>query len=116
VVSLKSSELLRIEFARSLRAARAAALPPDGGSREMTQEELAHIIGVSRSQISNWETGKDSPPAREVVRRMEAALGVTDYDLLLNAGYHPLPWPDLEIDQKAQVKVFLRQLTQTAGS
>lgn len=104
------NEGARLEFARALRAARAAARPPDGSSREMTQEELGRAIGVNRSQISNWETGKDHPPSRDTVLRLEAALGVADYDLLLNAGYHPLAWPDLEIDQQAEVKVFLRRL------
>lgn len=101
-----------LEFARALRAARASAPAPDGSNREMTQEELARLVGVNRSQISNWETGKDHPPSRETVRRLENALGVADYDLLLNAGYHPLSWTDLGIDQQAQVKVMFRQLVQ----
>jgi transcriptional regulator with XRE-family HTH domain len=110
------TDALKLEFSRALRAARAAAVAPDGTGREMTQEELAGLVGVNRSQVSNWETGKDSPPSREVVRRLEIALGVTDYDLLLNAGYHPLSWSELDIDQKAQVKVMLRQLTQESAS
>lgn len=104
------NETGRHEFARALRAARAAAPAPDGSNREMTQEELARLVGVNRSQISNWETGKDAPPSRDLVRRLEAALGVSDYDLLLTAGYHPLSWTDLAIDQQAQIKVMLHQL------
>lgn len=80
----------------------------------MTQEELARMVGVNRSQISNWETGKDSPPGREMVHRLEQALGVADYDLLLTAGYHPLPWSALEIDEKAEVKIFFRRLTENS--
>ena len=109
-------ERVNQDFPRALRAARAAAAAPDGTGREMTQEELATLVGVNRSQVSNWETGKDHPPSREIVRRLETALGVTDYDLLLNAGYHPLEWYGLEIDQKAQIKMMFRQLTQENAS
>lgn len=105
-------ERVNLDFSRALRAARAAAAAPDGTGREMTQEELANVVGVNRSQVSNWETAKDHPPSREVVQRLESALGVTDYDLLLTAGYHPLAWTDLDIDEKAQVKVMFRQLAQ----
>lgn len=115
-MTTREHESTHLNFARALRGARAAAQAPDGGGREMTQEEVGRIVGVNRSQISNWETGKDAPPSREMVRKLETALGVTDYDLMLNAGYHPLPWPDLGLDQQVQVKIFLRQLTESATS
>src|SRR5712692_4693408 len=41
----------------------------------MSQKELAHMLGVSRSLVSNWEKG--SPlPSQEMTRNLSAILGV----------------------------------------
>ncbi len=41
----------------------------------MSQKELAHMLGVSRSLVSNWEKG--SPlPSHEMTRNLSAILGV----------------------------------------
>lgn len=47
----------------------------------LSQEELAHRLGVTRQAVSKWETGR-SVPDTENIRRMAAALAVSsDYFL-----------------------------------
>ena len=59
----------------SLRAARVNA--------RLTQGEAAEKIGVSRSTIVNWESGKTSPRVGEL-KKIEAVYGVScvDFDFL----------------------------------
>lgn len=47
----------------------------------LSQEELAHTLGVTRQAVSKWETGK-SVPDTENIRALAAALAVSaDYFL-----------------------------------
>ena len=50
-------------------------------ARHMTQAELAAIIGVKRSTLAMWETGKVMPPTKYLVAIAEA-LGCTVDELL----------------------------------
>ncbi len=49
----------------------------------MTQEELAKKMGIARSALAMWETGKASPRT-ETLRRLADTLGCTVDDLLGN--------------------------------
>lgn len=49
--------------------------------RKMTQEELADRINVSRSTVAMWETNKNIPPTK-ILLKLSAALGCTIEDLL----------------------------------
>ena len=55
-----------------------AALRADAG---MTQVELARRVGVSQSQIADWERGAHVPSARSI-ERLAVALGVPAADVL----------------------------------
>jgi putative transcriptional regulator len=55
-------------FARGLRAARAAA--------DLSQEELAQLIDVSRDSVANWEKG-DFMPSMRTALRVADVLGVS---------------------------------------
>ena len=49
--------------------------------RNMTQNELARAVGITSGHISLLMNGKRSPSPR-VRRRLQAALGVTNFDEL----------------------------------
>ena len=49
--------------------------------REMTQEELAAKLNVTRQAVSNWETGKTQPDV-ETLSSIAEVLGVTLDDLI----------------------------------
>lgn len=53
----------------------------------ISQEELAHKIGVSRQAVSKWESGQSIPDVEKVVA-LSRYFGVTT-DYLLNAGGEP---------------------------
>lgn len=42
-------------------------------SKEMTQNEFARLIGVDRSAVAKWETGK-ARPSVETAKRIAAVL------------------------------------------
>lgn len=50
--------------------------------RGMTQQQLADAIGVSKQQISQWETGHRGIAARRL-RDLAHALGVSMDDIVL---------------------------------
>ena len=62
-----------IEIGQKLRLARKQA--------ELTQEQAAERLGVSRQTVSNWETGKSYPDIQSVVRMSD--LYSISLDLLL---------------------------------
>lgn len=49
--------------------------------RGMTQDELAAHLNVSRSTVAMWETNKNIPPTK-ILLKLAAALGCTIDDLL----------------------------------
>ena len=67
---------MEIEIGQKIRLARKQA--------ELTQEQAAEQLGVSRQTISNWETEKSYPDIRSVIR-MSDLYGVS-LDLLLKEG------------------------------
>ena len=40
-------------------------------SHKMTQNELAEILGVNRSAVAMWETGKNYPSVRQLIKLSE---------------------------------------------
>ncbi len=42
---------------------------------DMSQEELARLVGVSRYTVSNWEIGKHFP--KRYLGKLEAVLGIS---------------------------------------
>ncbi|MBZ0253529.1 MAG: helix-turn-helix domain-containing protein [Candidatus Methylomirabilis sp.] len=52
--------------------------------REWTQEDLAEKVGVSKVQVSRWETGR-MRPSRNTLKQIAAVLGV-HYDDLRSSG------------------------------
>lgn len=54
-------------------------------SADITQNEIAIILGVSRTSVSMWETGHAMPRADKLPKLAEI-LGCTVDDLLRDAG------------------------------
>lgn len=53
--------------------------------KNMTQVELAEMLGISRTAVSMWETGNALPRA-EILKRLAKILGCTIDELLKNTG------------------------------
>lgn len=53
--------------------------------KNMTQVELAEMLGISRTAVSMWETGEALPRA-ETLKRLAKILGCTIDELLKNTG------------------------------
>lgn len=73
---------MEVEFNQQLMAER---IKKARGARNMTQEQLAGIVGVDGNAVSNWERGANVPS----VQRLDAicrALDVTPDFLLGYAG------------------------------
>lgn len=56
--------------------------------RGMTQEELAHALGVTPSAVGNYERGV-SFPKEEILTKLFGALGVTPNELFGAEGFSP---------------------------
>lgn len=54
-------------------------------SADITQNEIAIILGVSRTSVSMWETGQAMPRA-DKLPKLAKILGCTVDDLLRDAG------------------------------
>lgn len=48
------------------------------GSRGMTMEDLAEMLGVSHATVSRWESGQNKP-RRRMVYKLGIALGISDW-------------------------------------
>jgi transcriptional regulator with XRE-family HTH domain len=51
---------------------------------ELDQTQLAEILGVGQTSISNWERGYTTPRGFPMKRKLEAVLGMPLYVLLQN--------------------------------
>lgn len=74
-------------FARNLKTLRE--------DRDLTQEQLAETLGVSRVAIWNWETGNTQPNRPEIISAIKSVFDVQDSDLFgyqdgFYAQYHNL--------------------------
>ena len=52
---------------------------------DITQDQLAKKLGVDRTTVTKWETGK-SLPRSDVLRKLAGVLGCTIDDLLCKPG------------------------------
>ncbi len=85
------------ELASRIRAARLA--------QGLTQEQLAHSVGVTRSAVAQWETGRAGQVGNNLVR-IARALGTSAAYLLSgdqDAGAAPLP---LRGDEMALLRAY----------
>lgn len=57
--------------------------------KDLTQEELAERVGVTRNAVTNWEAGKH--PNRPNTRRLEQALGLPRFYLEAEADWDTDP-------------------------
>ena len=73
-MALEVIKLLPYQLPDGLREVRRA--------RELTQTELAGLVQMSHSTISDFEHGRRTPSVRTLLRLADA-LGVTPNDLLL---------------------------------
>lgn len=56
----------------------------------ITQEQAAEALGVSRSQVVNWEIGRDRATGKAVV----PGLAVRSLMTAIAMGQAPQPWPE----------------------
>ena len=57
----------------------------------LTQEELAHLIGVHETTIRRWEKGQQQPRVEEI-RKLSQALQVSEDELLNGQSYENACW------------------------
>lgn len=87
------------EFGRRLRRARLDA--------ELTQEQVATVVGMSRTSVTNIEAGRQQIPLHLLVR-LAGAVGVEPADLLPDNEDEPrrdrLPHEELlhDLDERSQ--------------
>ena len=68
-------------FGKNIRALRE--------SREMTQEQLADKLGISRVTVVNWENKDKKPRQPEIIESIKALFNVTEQDLFgFGDGYY----------------------------
>lgn len=56
----------------------------------LTQQEAADALGVSRSQIANWESGKDRASGRSIA----PGLAIRSLMTAIAMGQVPQAWPE----------------------
>jgi transcriptional regulator with XRE-family HTH domain len=91
-------------FAQRLRSARKA--------KKLTQEELATLVGTTKTTISNYETGY-STPSFEMLNELASVLDVTT-DYLLGRSDEPQPATNSSVEKaipKSQLKTFSSRLS-----
>ena len=80
----------------------------------LTQSELASRVGVSRSAISELESGRIEQPRASVFSRLAMALGLPAAALLAAAGY---PASEMLLELEAdELGVLAASLTRLAGN
>lgn len=69
---------------------------------DLTQEDLAGLLNVSRSAISNWEIGRNYPDIQTLIE-ISKLLGVS-IDFLLNEDEKVREAVDIDLEKKKNVK------------
>lgn len=67
----------------------------------LTQKQLAEILGLNNSRISNWEQGANNPPA-DMIAKLCETLNVSASELL---GVK-LATDELDIDEREIIKSY----------
>lgn len=70
--------------------------------KKMTQEELADYIGVQKSAVAKWETGRTQNIKRETIHALAVLFGVQPSYLLDGEGERLM----LNADEIALIKAF----------
>lgn len=70
--------------------------------KKMTQEELADYIGVQKSAVAKWETGRTRNIKRETIHALAVLFGVQPSYLLDGEGERLM----LNADEIALIKAF----------
>lgn len=70
--------------------------------KKMTQEELADYIGVQKSAVAKWETGRTQNIKRETINALAVLFGVQPSYLLDGEGERLM----LNADEIALIKAF----------
>lgn len=84
--------------------------------RKMTQEALAHAVGITTSHVSMLETGK-RPYSQEILERIAKVLKTDPASLLSRAPTETEPiwrmWDDAAPAQRQQIEEVVRALIRT---
>jgi len=73
--------------------------------RRLTQDELATAVGVSRSAVAQWESGR-SGQATLHLRRLADALGVQIDDLMRDGDQHAVETVAEAGDERALLRLY----------
>jgi len=73
--------------------------------RRLTQDELAIAVGVSRSAVAQWESGR-SGQATPHLRRLADALGVQVDDLMRGGDQHATETVAQAGDERALLRLY----------
>ncbi len=93
-------EKVRTSFADKLKKLRIEA--------KRSQEELAAELGISRSCLANYETGKRQPDNEMLVRIADRFHVLTDY-LVDRTKYRQLEMTSQEIEEFVEIKHWLKK-------
>lgn len=77
--------------------------------KDFTQEDLAGLLNVSRSAISNWEIGRNYPDIQTLIE-ISKLLGVS-IDFLLNEDEKVREAVDIDLEKKRNVRKIAIGLT-----
>lgn len=73
--------------------------------RGYSQEELANLLGMKRTNIANYEAGRIIPPGNIVVMMSEILSVSTDYLLGLSDSLEEINDEDFKVLQRAKTKM-----------
>jgi transcriptional regulator with XRE-family HTH domain len=99
--------------ARGRVAARLKQLREDSELGRLTQEQVAHVLGVSTPSISAWESGKATPPENRLraYARLFATPRSRDGDRL-----RLVPVEDLTADERRATEALIEELVRLSAA
>ena len=78
-------------------------------SQKMSQVELAHLLGVTKQSVSNWENDNIQPSVDMVIKIAKVFTVSTDYLLGLNRGEY-LDISDLPEELAFHIRLIVNDL------
>ncbi len=81
-------------------------------SKNLTQENFAEIIGVSRTAVAKWENGYAEPTLQNIVRISEMFDISSDYLLGISVVHKDI-FADLSVEATYALKKFIFEILKT---
>lgn len=83
--------MLKIDIGKKIKAARLA--------KGMTQEELGNLLGVQKSAVAKYESGRVVNIKRSTLKKISDVLGIRPSELIIEAD------PEKEADLHAKILI-----------